>query len=90
MIWIPVEAYPDDVAAGMVALVHASKRALSVVGLGMVRLPASAIKLELASMHGEDVLFAQGTACETQSAECSKVAKALVIESEFFIDDEQS
>jgi hypothetical protein len=87
LIWIPVNAYANDDRSGLVALVHTSKRALSAVGLGVVRLPANEIELELVPIRGDDVLLAQGAACSNreESSKCSKVLKTLLLHEGRFV-----
>jgi len=60
---------------------------LSVVGLGVVRLPPDDVELELVSIRGDDVLFAQGAGCsgEDESSKCSKVVKMLLLHQGRFV-----
>jgi len=87
LIWIPVNAYANDDRSGLVALVHASKRALSSVGLGVARLPANDVEIELVPIRGDDILLAQGSACPGggESSQCSTVLKTLLLHEGRFV-----
>jgi hypothetical protein len=63
LFWIPFEGFTNGDHSLLVALVHTSKRALSVVGIGTVRLPPEQTDMDLQAMKGEDVLFASGAGC---------------------------
>ena len=63
LFWVPFEKFTNGDQSFLVALVHTSKRALSVVGVGTVRLPPEQTEMELQAMKGEDLLFASGVGC---------------------------
>lgn len=87
LLWLPVERYADEHQGGLVGLVHVSEETLSLVGLGMVRLPAEQVSLELRKVRGDDVLFARGTSCPGQSARgsCEQVLELLLLHEGRFV-----
>lgn len=63
LLWLPVEEFSNGDRTLLVALVHTSKRANSVLGIGTTRLPPEQARVELQTVRGEDLLFAQGAEC---------------------------
>lgn len=81
LVGLPVEAYTTGDQTLLVALVHASKRALSVLGIGTVRLPPEQTAVALARIRGEDLLLAQGAECAvgTSEGQCDQTLKILML-----------
>jgi len=84
---IPVEEFSNGDRTLLVALVHTSKRANSVLGIGTVRLPPEQTQVELQTVRGEDLLFAQGAECEpgVESGKCDRSLKLLLLHDGRFV-----
>ena len=63
LIWLPVDEYRNGHKAGLVGLVHVAEKALSLVGVGTIVLPAARVSFELRRVGSDELLFAEGTAC---------------------------
>jgi hypothetical protein len=87
LLWLPVEEYSNGDRTLLVALVHTSKRALSVLGIGTVRLPPEQTQMELQAVRGEDLLFAQGAECGPgiDSGKCDRKLKLLLLHDGRFV-----
>lgn len=87
LVWLPVEEYSNGDRTILVALVHASKRALSVLGIGTVRLPPEQILARIKTVRGEDILFAQGAECgrDVDSAKCDRRLEMLLLHDGRFV-----
>jgi hypothetical protein len=81
LLTLPVEEYTNGDRTLLVALVHTYKRALSVLGIGTVRLPPEQMQAALETVRGEDLLFAQGSECGLgiDSGKCNQTLKFLLL-----------
>lgn len=77
LFWIPVEEFTNGDRTFLVALVHTDKRALSVAGIGTLRLPPKQTEMELQVLKGEELLFASGAGCVPGEAskKCERLLK---------------
>ncbi len=84
---LPVEEFTNGDRTVLVAHVHTSKKALSVLGIGAVRLPPAQIDLELQMMRGEALLFARGAECRSgpDSGKCDRTLKLLLLHEGRFV-----
>lgn len=84
---IPVEEFSNGDRTLLVALVHSSKRANSVLGMGTVRLAPEQTRVELQAVRGEDLLFAQGAECGpgVDSGKCDRELKLLLLHDGRFV-----
>jgi len=88
LVWLPVEEYGNGDRTLLVALVHGSKRALSVLGIGTVRLPPEHVRAEMQTVRGEELLFAQGADCERggiDSGKCDRRLELLLLHDGRFV-----
>ena len=87
LLWLPVEEFSNGDRTLLVALVHTSKQALSVVGIGAVRLPAQQTRLELQAVRGEELLFARGAECASRedAGRCDRRLKLLLLHEGRFV-----
>ena len=87
LLWLPVEEFSNGDQTLLVALVHTSKRANSVLGIGTVRLPPEQTQVELQAVRGEDLLFAQGAECGpgVDSGKCDRNLKLLLLHDGRFV-----
>lgn len=81
LFWVPVEEFTNGDRTLLVALVHTSKRALSVAGIGAVRLPPEQANMELQALKGEELLFASGAGCVPGGAskKCERTLKLMLL-----------
>lgn len=84
---LPVEEFSNGDRTLLVAHVHTSKRALSVVEIGTVRLPPEQTHVELQTVRGEELLFAQGAECKSgeDSGKCDQRLKLLLLHEGRFV-----
>jgi len=84
---MPVEEFSNGDRTLLVALVHTSKRANSVLGIGTVRLPPEQMQVELQTVRGEELLFAQGAECGSgvDSGKCDRQLKLLLLHDGRFV-----
>jgi hypothetical protein len=87
LLWLPVEEFSNGDRTLLVALVHTSKQALSVVGIGAVRLPGQQTRLELQRVREEELLFAQGAECASgeDAGRCNRKLKLLLLHEGRFV-----
>jgi hypothetical protein len=87
LVWLPVEEFSNGDRTLLVALVHTSKRANSVLGIGTVRLPPEQMRVELQAVRGEELLFAQGAECGpgVDSGKCNRMLKLLLLHDGRFV-----
>jgi hypothetical protein len=87
LLWLPVEEFSNGDRTLLVALVHTSKQALSVVGIGAVRLPAQQTRLELEAVREEELLFARGAECASRegAGRCDRKLKLLLLHEGRFV-----
>jgi hypothetical protein len=80
LLWLPVEEFSNGDRTLLVALVHTSKQALSVLSVGAVRLPAQQTRLELQVVREEELLFARGAECAwgEDAGRCDRKLKLLL------------
>lgn len=81
LVTLPVETYTNGDHTLLVALVHASKRSVSVLGIGTVRIPPEQTAVSLTRVRGEDLLLAQGTECAAgaSAGQCDQTMKILML-----------
>lgn len=84
---LPVEEYTNGDRTLLVALVHTYRRALSVLGIGTVRLPPEQVQAALQQVRGEDILFAQGSECGLgiDAGKCNETLKLLLLHDGRFV-----
>jgi hypothetical protein len=63
LIWLPVDELRDGHKLGLVGFVHVAEKALSLVGIGTIELPAEHVNLRLRQVGSDELLFAEGKAC---------------------------
>ena len=87
LVSLPVEEFSNGDRTLLVALIHTSKRALSVLGIGTVRLPPEQMRVELQAVRGEELLFAQGAECGpgVGSGKCDRKLKLLLLHDGRFV-----
>ena len=87
LLWLPVEEYSNGDRTLLVALVHTSKRALSVLGIGTVRLPPEQIASELQdrSRRGHSVSRKAPNAARVDSGKCDRRLKLLLLHDGRFV-----
>lgn len=87
LLWLPVEEFSNGDRTLLVALVHTSKRASSVLGIGTTRLPPEQMRVELQTVRGEELLFAQGAECGpgVDSGKCDRRLKLLLLHDGRFV-----
>ncbi|MEM7137473.1 MAG: hypothetical protein AAF500_12875 [Myxococcota bacterium] len=81
LVSLPVEEFSNGDMTLLVALVHASRRSVSVVAIGSLQLHAAQLELELRPMGGEELLFARGSECAagSQESKCDTQLKMLML-----------
>jgi hypothetical protein len=87
LLWLPVEEFSNGDRTLLVALVHTAKRALSVLGIGTVRLPPEQTRVELQRVRDDELLFAQGAECGpgVDSGKCDRTLKLLLLHDGRFV-----
>lgn len=63
LVWLPVDELRDGHKVGLVGFVHVAEKALSLVGIGTIELPAEQVSLRLRQVGSDELLFAEGKAC---------------------------
>lgn len=81
LFWVPVEEFTNGDKTFFVAMVHTSKRALSVVGIGAVRLPPDQTDFSMQVIDGEELLFASGSGCSSDggSTKCERLLRIMLL-----------
>lgn len=82
LVWAPTQRFENGDGGGPVGLVHLGKSDLSVIAIGMLRLPSSKVRLEMIDLEGATLLVAEGTDCfDTTAFEpCERVLRVLVLD----------
>ncbi|MEM7434994.1 MAG: hypothetical protein AAF436_07565 [Myxococcota bacterium] len=87
LVSLPVEEFSNGDVTLLVALVHASRRSVSVVAIGSLQLHPAQVQLELQPMGGEELLFAEGAECSTgsQESKCDTQLKMMLLHQGRFV-----